>query len=163
MAQSNLHLDILMGRDETIEPVDIFGGELSFLLCTECIFTLPCLRDGEYPAPRYSQRHGKETQNVILLIRICFLPCYCPSPQPRPPTVTPWIALHYFFIAAFDAQSLHSAGAVVHLCSCFVHDYLVLSPTHTRISKIQFYFKKTESAGVVNELGRGRGAGMSTI
>ncbi|KAF7306439.1 hypothetical protein MIND_00435100 [Mycena indigotica] len=24
--QSNLHLDILMGRDETIEPVDIFGG-----------------------------------------------------------------------------------------------------------------------------------------
>jgi len=26
MAQSNLHLDILMGRDETIEPVDIFGG-----------------------------------------------------------------------------------------------------------------------------------------
>ncbi|KAJ6573967.1 proteasome maturation factor UMP1 [Mycena vulgaris] len=26
MAHSNLHLDILMGRDETIEPVDIFGG-----------------------------------------------------------------------------------------------------------------------------------------
>jgi proteasome maturation protein len=26
MAPSNLHLDILMGRDETIEPVDIFGG-----------------------------------------------------------------------------------------------------------------------------------------
>nr|GAT58411.1 predicted protein [Mycena chlorophos] len=25
--QSNLHLDILMGRDETIEPVDIFGGQ----------------------------------------------------------------------------------------------------------------------------------------
>ncbi|KAJ7630431.1 proteasome maturation factor UMP1 [Roridomyces roridus] len=26
MPQSNLQLDILMGRDETIEPVDIFGG-----------------------------------------------------------------------------------------------------------------------------------------
>ncbi|KAJ7456434.1 proteasome maturation factor UMP1 [Mycena latifolia] len=26
MPQSNLHLDILMGCDETIEPVDIFGG-----------------------------------------------------------------------------------------------------------------------------------------
>ncbi|KAG6918687.1 hypothetical protein DXG01_012505 [Tephrocybe rancida] len=26
MAPSNLHLDILMGRDETIEPVDIFLG-----------------------------------------------------------------------------------------------------------------------------------------
>ncbi|KAJ7748470.1 proteasome maturation factor UMP1 [Mycena maculata] len=26
MDHSNLHLDILMGRDETIEPVDIFGG-----------------------------------------------------------------------------------------------------------------------------------------
>ncbi|KAF7319871.1 hypothetical protein MKEN_00770300 [Mycena kentingensis (nom. inval.)] len=26
LPQSNLHLDILMGRDETIEPVDIFGG-----------------------------------------------------------------------------------------------------------------------------------------
>jgi proteasome maturation protein len=23
---SNLHLDILMGQDKTIEPVDIFGG-----------------------------------------------------------------------------------------------------------------------------------------
>jgi proteasome maturation protein len=27
LPQSNLHLDILMGRDETIEPADIFGGE----------------------------------------------------------------------------------------------------------------------------------------
>ncbi|EGN92673.1 hypothetical protein SERLA73DRAFT_190673 [Serpula lacrymans var. lacrymans S7.3] len=26
MPQSNLHLDILMGRDESIEPVDFFGG-----------------------------------------------------------------------------------------------------------------------------------------
>ena len=26
MPQSNLHLDILMGRDETIEPADIFLG-----------------------------------------------------------------------------------------------------------------------------------------
>ncbi|KAJ7293879.1 proteasome maturation factor UMP1 [Mycena rebaudengoi] len=26
LPQSNLHLDILMGRDETIEPSDIFGG-----------------------------------------------------------------------------------------------------------------------------------------
>jgi len=25
--QSNLHLDILMGRDETIEPADVFMGE----------------------------------------------------------------------------------------------------------------------------------------
>jgi proteasome maturation protein len=31
MAPSNLHLDILMGRDETIEPVDIFGGTQSLL------------------------------------------------------------------------------------------------------------------------------------
>src|ERR1700722_14900921 len=27
LPQSNLHLDILMGRDETIEPVDVFFGE----------------------------------------------------------------------------------------------------------------------------------------
>jgi len=26
MPQSNLHLDILMGRDEVIEPVDVFLG-----------------------------------------------------------------------------------------------------------------------------------------
>ncbi|KAF8213686.1 proteasome maturation factor UMP1 [Mycena galopus ATCC 62051] len=26
LPQSNVHLDILMGRDETIEPADIFGG-----------------------------------------------------------------------------------------------------------------------------------------
>lgn len=25
-SQSNLHLDILMGRDETLEPADFFGG-----------------------------------------------------------------------------------------------------------------------------------------
>jgi proteasome maturation protein len=28
LPDSNLHLDILMGRDETIVPADIFGGEL---------------------------------------------------------------------------------------------------------------------------------------
>ncbi|KAF8746280.1 hypothetical protein AX14_000075 [Amanita brunnescens Koide BX004] len=26
LPRSNLHLDILMGRDEAIEPVDVFGG-----------------------------------------------------------------------------------------------------------------------------------------
>ncbi|KAF8633995.1 hypothetical protein AX15_001169 [Amanita polypyramis BW_CC] len=26
LPQSNLHLDILMGRDEVIEPTDVFGG-----------------------------------------------------------------------------------------------------------------------------------------
>lgn len=27
LPRSNLHLDILMGRDEVIEPVDVFGGK----------------------------------------------------------------------------------------------------------------------------------------
>ena len=27
LPQSNLHLDILMGRDETLEPADLFGGQ----------------------------------------------------------------------------------------------------------------------------------------
>jgi len=26
LAQSSIHLDILMGRDETLEPADFFGG-----------------------------------------------------------------------------------------------------------------------------------------
>lgn len=28
LGSSNLHLDVLMGRDETIEPADVFLGEL---------------------------------------------------------------------------------------------------------------------------------------
>jgi hypothetical protein len=27
MGTSNVHLDVLMGRDETIEPADVFLGE----------------------------------------------------------------------------------------------------------------------------------------
>lgn len=30
--QSNLHLDILMGRDETIGPADVFGGNVEPLI-----------------------------------------------------------------------------------------------------------------------------------
>lgn len=29
-SQSNIHLDILMGRDETLDVADIFGGTLLF-------------------------------------------------------------------------------------------------------------------------------------
>jgi proteasome maturation protein len=32
MSRSNVHLDILMGRDEMIEPADIFGGAYVFVL-----------------------------------------------------------------------------------------------------------------------------------
>lgn len=32
LPRSNLHLDILMGRDEAIEPVDVFGGKC--ILCS---------------------------------------------------------------------------------------------------------------------------------
>ena len=28
LPRSNLHLDVLMGRDEAIEPVDVFGGKV---------------------------------------------------------------------------------------------------------------------------------------
>jgi proteasome maturation protein len=31
LPQSNIHLDILMGRDECIEPVDIFGGAYTLI------------------------------------------------------------------------------------------------------------------------------------
>lgn len=43
LTPSNLHLDILMGRDEAIEVVDIFGGaylRLQYLLRTSTPFTI---------------------------------------------------------------------------------------------------------------------------
>jgi proteasome maturation protein len=34
--KSNLHLDILMGRDEMIEPADIFGGACHLCRIGQC-------------------------------------------------------------------------------------------------------------------------------
>lgn len=33
LPRSNLHLDVLIGRDEAIEPVDVFGGKVIILSC----------------------------------------------------------------------------------------------------------------------------------
>ena len=60
--QSNIHLDILMGRDETIEPVDIFGGEILFL---SIIHSLTSYRDGDWTANRPPQRDGKILPYVV--------------------------------------------------------------------------------------------------
>jgi proteasome maturation protein len=38
LPQSNLALDILMGRDETIEPADIFGGTCILLMHDVLLF-----------------------------------------------------------------------------------------------------------------------------
>ena len=35
MPQSNIHLDILMGRDETLEPEDFFLGSSTALVCAD--------------------------------------------------------------------------------------------------------------------------------
>jgi len=65
LPQSNLQLDILMGRDETIEPVDIFGGEPTQLTFIFHHLTLG-LRYGDRTFTGYSQRHGEEASLVIL-------------------------------------------------------------------------------------------------
>jgi hypothetical protein len=49
LPQSNVHLDILMGRDETIEPADIFGGELNVLTSS---LVLMCSQEWRIRPPR---------------------------------------------------------------------------------------------------------------
>jgi len=46
--QVNLHLDILMGRDEVIEPSDVFLGDVSqcIIICLSAHFFLH--RDGDW-------------------------------------------------------------------------------------------------------------------
>lgn len=39
MAQSNIHLDILEGRDETLDVTDFFRGFFSICKSPDCIFT----------------------------------------------------------------------------------------------------------------------------
>jgi hypothetical protein len=36
--QSNIHLDILMGRDECIEPTDVFAGAFFFFISLFLVF-----------------------------------------------------------------------------------------------------------------------------
>ena len=46
--QTNLHLDILMGRDEVIEPSDVFLGDVSHCIIFDCQLIFP-RRDGDWP------------------------------------------------------------------------------------------------------------------
>jgi Proteasome maturation factor UMP1 len=71
MQKSNLHLDILMGRDEMIEPADIFGGACcrSLLhLAMSCNFHI---RIRNRKPDGYSQRDGKEASIVMLGPSVC--------------------------------------------------------------------------------------------
>ena len=56
--QTNLHLDILMGRDEIIEPSDVFLGDVSpcIIICLQLIFPP---RDGDWPFTGPSQRNAE--------------------------------------------------------------------------------------------------------
>lgn len=56
--QTNLHLDILMGRDEVIEPSDIFLGDDHSVI--SCLSTHFSSRDGDWPFAWPSQRNAKE-------------------------------------------------------------------------------------------------------
>lgn len=67
LAPSNLQLDILMGRDETIEAADIFGGEFISRTAIDSYLTLKINRHGDRPNIRLSQGNGKEAQHVITL------------------------------------------------------------------------------------------------
>jgi proteasome maturation protein len=51
MGQSNIHLDILMGRDEMLEPADLFLG--LFLLCVRVLKPLR-IRLGMEHGPSFS-------------------------------------------------------------------------------------------------------------
>lgn len=66
LAPSNLQLDILMGRDETIEAADIFGGEFT-LRSTINLSLIKFNRYGDGPNIRFPQGNGKEAQHVITL------------------------------------------------------------------------------------------------
>ena len=65
MPYSNLHLDILMGRDETIEPADIFLGNSTFHHCPSNHLTYH--RNGIKYFIRCTQRNRKETPVTLIL------------------------------------------------------------------------------------------------
>lgn len=56
--QTNLHLDILMGRDETIEAADVFLGQFSSSLFFNLILIMD-FREGDWFYIRCTQRNPK--------------------------------------------------------------------------------------------------------
>jgi hypothetical protein len=70
MPQSSLHLDILMGRDELIEPADVFLG---MFLPLSIVYSMGSntspFRHGDRPLDRRTQRNGKELSCLVVYNR----------------------------------------------------------------------------------------------
>lgn len=66
LPQSNIHLDILMGRDETLQPVDFFGGVTLFMTPLCVYWTDRCIRSGGRSLDGHPQRYGEEAPHLIV-------------------------------------------------------------------------------------------------
>ena len=69
LPRSNIHLDILMGRDETVDVTDVFNGKLTLIIISYLTLnTYFCLREGNNNTVGHTWRHGTQTTHVILFL-----------------------------------------------------------------------------------------------
>ena len=69
MGRSNIHLDILIGRDETLHPADFFLGLSAILTCIDAADL--AIRIGAGLASEPSLGNGKETAHVKRVDSVC--------------------------------------------------------------------------------------------
>lgn len=68
LPRSNIHLDILMGRDELLDVADVFGGMFSNpSLEQQCLTTYFCRRRGG-ARDGHSRSDGTKAPDVIFVI-----------------------------------------------------------------------------------------------
>ena len=72
LPQSNIHLDILMGRDESLEPADFFSGAFLSSLCLLVRSYIISNSDRERSVHGHTCRYGEETAYLVnLVVKIC--------------------------------------------------------------------------------------------
>lgn len=64
MGRSNIHMDILMGRDETLDPADFFLGWSVIVSCSDA--ANPAVRNGAGLASESSLGNGEQVAHVEL-------------------------------------------------------------------------------------------------
>lgn len=72
LPQSNIHLDILMGRDETLDVADFFGSRChNRYTASHVILTIVFARHGVGSFDEYSRRHGEEAAHAVKQLLNC--------------------------------------------------------------------------------------------
>ena len=69
LPRSNIHLDILMGRDETVDVTDVFNGKSTLIIISYSTLNIYfCLREGNNNIVGHTRGHGTQTTHVILFL-----------------------------------------------------------------------------------------------